>query len=112
MLELHKNTAEYTILQTSSIVRLLNLKHHAPQCGDDPSTIRAQFLINSQKRRFQMKRALLMASLAVSLTFGLGRAYAFPVNPCVQTAGQSAASGPSQLQLFWLLLPALTSPIV
>ena len=59
-----------------------------------------------------MKRTILLVTLTVRLTLGPGRAYAFPVNPCVQTAGQSTASGPSQLQLFWLLLPALASPIV
>ena len=39
------NAGEYTILQTFSIACLLKLKHHAPQCEDNPSTIRAQFLM-------------------------------------------------------------------
>jgi len=33
------------ILQTFSIACLGKLKHHAPRCEDNPSTIRAQFLM-------------------------------------------------------------------
>jgi len=39
------NAGEYTILQTFSIACRLKLKHHALQCEDNPSTIRAQFLM-------------------------------------------------------------------
>ena len=59
-----------------------------------------------------MKRALLMATLALSLTFGPASAYAYPNGPCMPTAGQRAANGFSQVQLFLLLLPALPSPTV
>jgi hypothetical protein len=33
------------ILQTFSIACLGKLKHHVPRCEDNPSTIRAQFLM-------------------------------------------------------------------
>ena len=59
-----------------------------------------------------MKRGLLMAMLAASLTFGPDRAYAFPTGPCISTASQGAAGGISKGQLFLLLLPALASQIV
>jgi len=42
MLKLQKNTAEYTILKSFSIARLLELKHHAPQSGppeNGPGTV-------------------------------------------------------------------------
>lgn len=56
-----------------------------------------------------MKRALLMAMLAVSLTFGMGSAYAFPTGPCIPTASRGAAGGISKVQLFFLLLPTLVN---
>lgn len=59
-----------------------------------------------------MKRAILLATLAVSLAFGSGRAFAFPTGPCAPGTDHRAASGVSQVQLFLLLLPALVSPIV
>jgi hypothetical protein len=42
---LQNNAGEYTILQTFSIACLLKLKHHVPQFEDNPSTIRARFLM-------------------------------------------------------------------
>jgi len=48
MLKLQKNTARYTILQAFSIALLLELKHHAPQCQDNPggrqNSLRGTFL--------------------------------------------------------------------
>jgi hypothetical protein len=58
-----------------------------------------------------MKRVLLMAMLAVSLTLGLGSAYAFPSGPCNPTKSQGAPGGISKVQLFFLLLPTLVNPI-
>lgn len=59
-----------------------------------------------------MRRAIVLAMLAVSLTFGPGGAYAFPNSPCAPRAVQSTTSGLSQVQLFLLVAPALVSPIV
>ena len=65
----------------------------------------------SCKRRSQMKRAILLMALMMSLTFGPGRAYAFPSGPCNPKGGQSAASGLSPVQLAWLLVPVIASSI-
>lgn len=58
-----------------------------------------------------MKRAIVLAILAVTLTFGPGSAYAFPTGPCAPTAVQSTSSGLSQVQLFLLVLPALARAV-
>ncbi len=58
-----------------------------------------------------MRRVILLATLAVSLTFGPARVYAFPPNPCDPVTSQSAGTGSSQVQLLLLLLPTLISPI-
>lgn len=59
-----------------------------------------------------MKRAMLMATFALSLTIGASGAYAFPSGPCIQPAAQAMTHGLPQAQLFWLLLTALARPIV
>jgi hypothetical protein len=68
-----------------------------------------------------MKRAIVLAILALTLTFGPGTAYAypqdpvrvqaFPNSPCARTAFQSTTRGLSQAQLFLLLLPVLVNTV-
>lgn len=58
-----------------------------------------------------MKRAIGLAILAVTLTFGPGSAHAFPSGPCISRADQSAASGLTQAQLFLLLTPVLVNAV-
>jgi hypothetical protein len=66
----------------------------------------------TENRRRQIKRALLMVIFMVSLMFGAGSANAFPNNPCLPAVSRGTARGVSLAQLFLLLLPALARPIV
>ena len=58
-----------------------------------------------------MKRAILMATLTLSLTLGSVRMYAFPNNPCAPTVSPSAATSVSVGQALLLLLPILLPTI-
>lgn len=56
------------------------------------------------RKETHMRRAIVLAMLAASLTLGPGGAYAFPNGPCAPTAAQSTA----KVQLFLLALSAAT----
>lgn len=58
-----------------------------------------------------MKRAIVLAILAVTVTLGPGSAFGFPSGPCAPTAVQNTSTRISQVQLFLLVLPALASAV-
>ena len=58
-----------------------------------------------------MKRAIFMAMLALSLTLGSARMYAYPNGPCAPRISASTESSLSRVQVFWLLLPILVPSI-
>jgi hypothetical protein len=58
-----------------------------------------------------MKRAIFMAMLALSLTLGSARMYAFPNNPCAPTVSASTETSLSGVQVFFLLLPIFVPSI-
>jgi hypothetical protein len=51
MLALQKKTGEYTILQTFSIARLVELDTSSAQRQDKPNAIRAHFLDKKEHRK-------------------------------------------------------------
>jgi len=58
-----------------------------------------------------MKRAIFMAMLALSLTLGSARTYAFPNGPCAPTVSPSTETSLSGVQVFFLLLPIFVPSI-
>ncbi len=58
-----------------------------------------------------MKRAIFMAMLALSLTLGSVRTFAFPNSPCAPTLSPSTPTSVSGVQMFMLLLPSLLTSI-
>jgi len=58
-----------------------------------------------------MKRAIFTAMLALSLTLGSVRTFAFPNSPCAPTVSPSTATSVSGVQVFLLLLPTLLTSI-
>jgi hypothetical protein len=53
-----------------------------------------------------MKRAILLAILVASLTFGASGSYAFPNGACAPATSQNSA-----MQLIWLLRPVVLAPV-
>jgi hypothetical protein len=58
-----------------------------------------------------MKRAIFMAMLALSLSLGPARTYAFPNGPCAPTASLGPETSLSGVQVFFLLLPIFVPSI-
>jgi hypothetical protein len=58
-----------------------------------------------------MKRAIFMAMLALTLTLGSVRMYAFPTGPCAPTASPRTETSISGVQVFFLLLPIFVPSI-
>ena len=58
-----------------------------------------------------MKRAIFMAMLALTLTVGSVRTFAYPNGPCAPTVRPSTETGLSGVEVFWLLLPIFVPSI-